>query len=47
MCRNGPGKFTIGGREIEHPYDGDGFVVSMTITSGKVFCRSRFVQTAE
>jgi hypothetical protein len=46
-CRNGPGKFTIGDTKIDHPYDGDGYVTSFAFKGGRVFCRSRFVHTAE
>ena len=45
--RNGPGKFTIGGDKISHPYDGDGLVLSIAFRGGKAHFRSRFVQTAE
>lgn len=49
--RNGPGKFTLDGSRIEHPYDGDGFIVSASFDDeshpDKVFIRSRFVKTRE
>jgi len=51
--RNGPNKFlrvTAKGEEryaIQHPYDGDGFVCSLSIKEGKAFFRSRFVETFE
>lgn len=45
--RNGPGRFTIGGRGIDHPYDGDGLVASLAFKNGKVYFRSRFVSTPE
>lgn len=46
-CRNGPGRFTINGKAISHPYDGDGLVTSTAISGGRAFFRSRFVRTAE
>lgn len=47
LFRNGPGKFTISGRSIDHPYDGDGFVTSTSFKGGRAYFRSRFVRTAE
>lgn len=47
LCRNGPGRFTINGKAISHPYDGDGLVTSTAISGGRAFFRSRFVRTAE
>lgn len=47
LFRNGPGKFTLGGKKIDHPYDGDGFVASVAFKDGAAFYRSRFVQTPE
>lgn len=47
LFRNGPGKFKVGNRQISHPYDGDGFVASISFKDGKAFFRSRFVKTAE
>lgn len=45
--RVGPGKFSIGGQEVAHPYDADGFVTSTAIRGGQAYFRSRFVRTAE
>jgi len=50
--RNGPNKFKRTsdkgeGYTIQHPYDGDGFVCSLSIKEGKAFFRSRFVETFE
>lgn len=45
--RNGPGRFTLGGEPIPHPYDGDGFVASLAFRHGAAFFRSRFVATPE
>jgi all-trans-8'-apo-beta-carotenal 15,15'-oxygenase len=45
--RNGPGRFTLGGEPIPHPYDGDGFVASLAFRGGAAFFRSRFVATPE
>jgi all-trans-8'-apo-beta-carotenal 15,15'-oxygenase len=47
LFRNGPGKFKVGNRQISHPYDGDGFVASISFKDGKAFFRSQFVKTAE
>lgn len=47
LFRNGPGKFKVGNRQIGHPYDGDGFVASISFKDGKAFLRSRFVKTPE
>ncbi|KAG7675184.1 hypothetical protein Ndes2526B_g08043 [Nannochloris sp. 'desiccata'] len=47
LFRNGPGKFTLGGKRIPHPYDGDGLVASIAFKNGTAFFRSRFVQTPE
>ncbi len=32
---------------MEHPYDGDGLVLSIAFNNGKAFLRSRFVRSAE
>ena len=32
---------------VQHPYDGDGFVASLSIKDGKAFYRARFVETSE
>ena len=47
--RNGPNKFERDeeGYAIQHPYDGDGFVCSLSIKDGKAFFRSRFIETFE
>lgn len=42
--RNGPGKFKVGEQEVT-PLDGDGFVVQVEFRDGKVFHRSKFIQT--
>ena len=47
LFRNGPGKFTLGGKRIPHPYDGDGFVASVALKDGNAFYRSKFVNTPE
>ncbi len=47
LFRNGPGKFNLGGKRIEHPYDGDGLVASIAFKNGTAFFKSRFVQTPE
>ena len=47
LFRNGPGKFTVGSDKVQHPYDGDGLILSIAIRDGKAFFRSRFVKTAE
>ena len=47
LFRNGPGRFTLGGVPIAHPYDGDGLVASIAFKDGKAFFRSRFVRTPE
>lgn len=48
LFRNGPGRFNVGGQPIDHPYDGDGMVLSVSFPGdGRAFFRSRFVRTAE
>ena len=47
LFRNGPGKFAVGSDKVQHPYDGDGLILSIAIRDGKAFFRSRFVKTAE
>ncbi|KAL4425965.1 hypothetical protein ABPG75_009981 [Micractinium tetrahymenae] len=48
LFRNGPGRFTVGQDPIDHPYDGDGLVLSIAFPGdGRAFFRSRFVRTAE
>ena len=45
--RNGPGRFSVGGEAFQHPYDGDGLILSIAFQDGRAFFRSRFVRTAE
>ena len=45
LFRNGPGKFDIGGRSIQHPFDGDGMICAITIDQGRAHFRNRYVQT--
>ncbi|PRW59430.1 Apocarotenoid-15,15 -oxygenase [Chlorella sorokiniana] len=47
LFRNGPGRFSVGGQPFQHPYDGDGFILSIAFKDGRAFFRSRFVRTAE
>jgi len=43
LYRNGPNDFA----KVDHPYDADGFLASLTFEDGRAFFRSRFVETAE
>ena len=45
--RNGPGKFDFSGsgERAKHPFDGDGFLVSIALKGSRAFFRSRFVET--
>lgn len=43
LYRNGPNAFDA----VDHPYDADGFIASLTVANGKASFRSRFVDTAE
>ena len=45
--RNGPGKFDFigSGERAKHPFDGDGFLVSVALRGSRAFFRSRFVET--
>lgn len=43
IFRNGPNGFA----NVDHPYDADGFIASLSFEDGRAFFRSRFVQTAE
>ncbi len=45
--RNGPGRFERGGRRYLHPFDGDGHVTRLDISSGAVRYSNRFVRTTE
>jgi all-trans-8'-apo-beta-carotenal 15,15'-oxygenase len=37
----------VGSEAVQHPYDGDGVVVGISMREGKAFLRSRYVQTPE
>jgi len=43
LYRNGPNDFA----KVDHPYDADGFLASLTFEDGRAYFRSRFVETAE
>jgi hypothetical protein len=45
--RNGPGLFEFGGQRLRHPFDGDGLVTALSVSSGRAHFRSRYVRTAE
>lgn len=47
LHRNGPGRFSVGGEPFQHPYDGDGLILSIAFKDGRAFFRSRFVCTSE
>ncbi|MEC4894999.1 MAG: carotenoid oxygenase family protein [Oscillatoria sp. PMC 1051.18] len=46
LFRNGPGLLDINGREIAHPFDGDGLICAITFKGGRAYFRNRFVRTA-
>jgi all-trans-8'-apo-beta-carotenal 15,15'-oxygenase len=43
--RNGPGLLDIGEMQIQHPFDGDGMISSITFKNGRAHYRNRFVRT--
>lgn len=43
--RNGPGLLDIGGTQIQHPFDGDGMISSITFKDAQAYYRNRFVRT--
>ncbi|KAI9012402.1 carotenoid oxygenase [Hyaloraphidium curvatum] len=43
--RNGPGFNVVYGQQLKHPIDGDGLVAGVSFADGRVFFRSRFVNT--
>ena len=45
LFRNGPGLLDIGGRSLQHPFDGDGMVCSFAISQGRAYFRNRYVRT--
>ena len=45
--RNGPALFEWGGQRLQHPFDGDGLVTALSVSSGRAHFRSRYVETAE
>lgn len=47
LFRNGSNRFKDGRYQIDHPYDGDGFVASLAIRDGTAYFRSRFIETYE
>ncbi len=45
LFRNGPGLLDIFGREIHHPFDGDGMICAVSFSNGRAHFRNRFVRT--
>lgn len=45
LFRNGPGLLDIGGRQIHHPFDGDGMVCAIAFSQGRAHFQNRFVRT--
>src|SRR6476620_360056 len=45
LVRNGPGTFTVGGREMRHTFDGLAQVQSYQIGNGEVTYTNRFLKT--
>lgn len=45
LYRNGPGNFDYGEDTLNHPFDGDGLVWSLTFDNGNIVARRRFVRT--
>lgn len=45
--RNGPALFEFGGQRLRHPFDGDGLMSALSVSSGRAHFRSRYVRTAE
>ncbi len=41
--RNGPGLFEAGPDAYAHPFDGDGYIVSLALRGGRAHVRSRCV----
>ena len=44
LFRNGPGLLDIGGEPINHPFDGDGMITSMTFQDGRAYFQNKFVR---
>lgn len=48
LLRNGPGSKSVGGRDLQHLFDGDALVTALDFDgTGRVAVRSRFVATPE
>ena len=45
LFRNGPGLLDIHGISIQHPFDGDGMISSISFKEGRAYFRNRFVRT--
>ena len=45
LFRNGPGLLDLFGREIHHPFDGDGMICAVSFSNGRAHFRNRFVRT--
>ncbi|MEL4895527.1 carotenoid oxygenase family protein [Crocosphaera sp. Alani8] len=46
LFRNGPGLLDVQGTPVQHPFDGDGMICSISfLPNGKVHFRNRFVRT--
>lgn len=46
LFRNGPGLLEIGGQKLNQPFDGDGYVLRLSVKEGRVHFQSSFVKTA-
>ena len=47
LFRNGPGALDVHGIPVQHPFDGDGMIVSIAFKDGKAFFQNKFVKTKE
>lgn len=46
LFRNGPGKFSYpSGESVGHPFDGDGYMLSVGFEGGRAFSRGRYIET--
>ncbi|KAA8491528.1 Apocarotenoid-15,15'-oxygenase [Porphyridium purpureum] len=45
LYSNGAGKYERSNLELQHPFEGDGMVVAISLYDGKVWFRNRFVRT--
>ncbi len=47
LYRNGPGRLSVHGMQLTHPFDGDGMVSRFVFDDGQIRYRNRYVRTNE